>query len=404
MSEPPTSLEAFSPPPRDPLPILLLAVGHAGIRLISHLPPRVPELTYAAVDTDRVALESAPYPRKLLLGEGRTGGLGTGGSPDLGRQCAEAGEEELLELLEGVRVLILVCGLGGGTGGGVGAWIASRARDLGLIVLAGLTKPLEAEGAPRRHAADASLRLFRESCDAVMLFPLEALRSREDPSMLLPRLLKRCGLEVGRALGGLAVMLRSGWLLPVTLQDLIHVMARAQGHCRMAAVSSDGEDRAGAVLEQLFSHPLTEKGGLLAHSGGVIVALLCGPQVSVAEVERLSHEIRSVMRPDAELKIGIAHDDRFGRHLGLVVMAAEKWSTTLPGPPPTTESKEETEAVADSPSGRLVQSEIPLPETTPRGRFKGAEPTIVAGEDLDTPAFVRKGVRLSTSATRSPPP
>jgi cell division protein FtsZ len=119
------------------------------------------------VDTDRVALESVPFQKKLLLGEGRTGGLGCGGNPDLARSCAEAHEEDILSLLEGHKVLFLVAGLGGGTGAGAGAWIASRARDLGLVVLAALTKPLDAEGAPRRHAADASLRLFRETCDAV---------------------------------------------------------------------------------------------------------------------------------------------------------------------------------------------------------------------------------------------
>jgi cell division protein FtsZ len=397
----PTLIEASSPPPRDPLPILLLAVGHAGIRLIAHLPGRVPELSYAAVDSDRAALESAPFARKVLIGEGRTGGLGCGGNPDLARSCAEAQEEDILSLLEGFKVVMIVAGLGGGTGAGAGAWIAGRARDLGLVVVSALTRPLDAEGAPRRHAADATLRLFREPSDAVLLFPLEVLKAREDPSMLLPRLLKRCGLEVGRALGGLAVLLRSGWLLPVTLQDLIQVMQRADGYCRLAAVSSDGEDRASTVLEQLFTHPLLDKGSLIAQSGGVVVGILCGPQVTVAEVEHISLEIRSVLRPDAELKLGVAQDDRFGRYLGLVLMAAERWAPLAPPPAPDEEGQAEIPA-ASSGSSKLVQSEIPLAEPT-RGRFKDAAPTIVQGADLDTPAYIRKGLKLSSSVLRNSP-
>jgi cell division protein FtsZ len=34
-------------------------------------------------------------------------------------------------------------------------------------------------------------------------------------------------------------------------------------------------------------------------------------------------------------------------------------------------------------------------EANPRGRFDKSEPTIVEGEDLDVPTFLRKGVKLA---------
>lgn len=398
--------------PRDPLPILFLALGGAGGKLIAHLPKRVPELSYLAVDTDQAGLSALPFERKILLGESLTGGLGTGGNLELAGQCLHAGEEQLYGVFQGFRVLILVAGLGGGTGGGIGPQLADRAREAGLLVLSALVQPLEAEGAARRHLAESSLAIYREASDGVMLFPLDALKQQEDSNMLLSRLLKRCGMEIGRALGGLAVLLRSGWLIPLSLQDVVQTLKRADGYCRLIAVSSEGDNRIGLLLDQLFTHPLIDKGSLLAHSGGVVIGMLCGPQTPVGDLEKISFEIRRVLRSDADLKIGVAQDDRFGQHLALVVMVAEQWAAktvplTLVEAPAQdelslSEEKAETQA-SEKTQKQLIQGEIELAsQLKSKGRFKGLAPTIVEGADLDTPTFIRKGLRLSFQKAPQP--
>lgn len=389
-------LENLVAVPRDDLSIVFVALGHAGMKLIAHLPKRVPELQYVAIDTDTQALEECQFKTKILIGEGQTGGLGTGSNPDLARDCAEAEVELLLDLVRDTQVVVLVAGLGGGTGGGVGPYLAEQARDAGCLVLAAVVGPMEAEGGHRRHAADAALSRYREHCQAVTVFPLDALR--DENGMTLQRMIARCGLEISRALGGLAVMLRTGWLMPITLQDVVQVMSRADGYCRLVAVSAQGEGRMERVLDQLFGHPLIDKGSLLAHSGGVVVGMLCGPRTTVAELERVSSEIRSVLRSDAELKLGVAQDERFEDYLALVALVAERWSASAVSLELVTQSVEtdDAEGKARDADGKLVQGEIDLGiASAGRGRFKGAEPTIVEGEDLDTPTFVRKGIRLS---------
>ncbi len=389
--------------PREALSILFLGIGHAGMRLIAHLPGKVPDFSYAAVDTDAAALEACAFPEKLLLGEGKLGGLGAGGNPDVARSCAEMQDEEIVRLLSGHRVVLLILGLGGGTGGGVGAYIAERARDLGATVLAAAVRPLDLEGGHRRHVADVALAHVRDHAQACLVFPLDVLKT--DGEMPLRQVLGRCGVEVSRALGGLAVLLRTGWLMPLTLQDVIHVMSRADGYCRLAAVSAEGPDRARAVVEQLFSHPVLDRGSLIAHSSGIVMGILCGPKTTIGELERVSTEIRAVLRSDASLKIGIAQEPRFGSSLGIVVMVAERWSSAaapVAGDEAEAGMEENGEEEADDPnaSGKLVQSEINLGADT-RGRFKGASPTVVDGEDLDTPTFIRRGIRLGQNRQRS---
>jgi len=389
--------------PREALSILFLGIGYAGMRLIAHLPGKVPDFSYAAVDTDAAALEACAFPEKLLLGEGKLGGLGAGGNPDLARSCAEMQDEEIVRLLSGHRVVLLILGLGGGTGGGVGAYIAERARDLGATVLAAVVRPLDLEGGHRRHVADVALAHIRDHAQACLVFPLDVLKT--DGEMPLRQVLGRCGVEVSRALGGLAVLLRTGWLMPLTLRDVIHVMSRADGYCRLAAVSAEGPDRARAVVEQLFSHPVLDRGSLIAHSSGIVMGILCGPKTTIGELERVSTEIRAVLRSDASLKIGIAQEPRFGSSLGIVVMVAERWSSAaapVAGDEAEAGMEEDGGEEADDPSasGKLVQSEINLGADT-RGRFKGASPTVVDGEDLDTPTFIRRGIRLGQNRQRS---
>lgn len=374
--------------------ILFVGVGHAGGVLISHLPKRVPELSYAVVDTDRQSLSALPIERKILLGESVTNGLGTGGTPEIAEACLEEETGELYSLFQEVDVLLLVAGLGGGTGGVIGAALAERGKEAGVLVLSALVRPLEAEGNRKNNLAESAIVSFREHSDGVFMFPLETLKRAEDPSMLLPRLLQRCGMEIGRSLGGLAMLLRTGWLLPLSVQDLVQMLQRADGYCRLVATSAEGEHRVSHSLDKLFTHPLIDKGSLLAHSGGVLVGILCGPQTPLVELETLSLEIRRVLRSDAEWKLGVGQDERYGRHIALIVMVAEKWSAA-PVPLEAVQSEMGEVGQAETEGEKeLIQSEIDL-ATPSKGRFKDSAPTIVAGTDLDTPTFIRKGIRLS---------
>lgn len=382
--------------------IAFLGVGHAGVQLITHLPQKVPELIYAAIDTDLSTLNASPFETKFLVGKRVSGGLGSGSNAEMARKCAEEDAELWEPWLEQVDVLIMACGLGGGTGGGIGPLVAERARAAGVVVIAAVVKPLEAEGGHRRHTADSALSDLREFCNAVCLFPLDSMRKdSEEEDLPLLKVVERCGQEVARSLGGLALLLRSGWVFPLTLQDLIQVMQRADGACRIAAVSAEGEERLGEAMDELFSHPLLERGTLLTQSGGIVMGILAGTETTVRELENITKEVRGVLRADAELKIGIALDERYASRLAIVMMVAERWSSrsiplSVVAEPETPAGEQGVEG--ETGGNTLVQGEIKL-DANSSGRFKNIEPTIEAGEDLDTPSFIRQGIVLA--GTRS---
>jgi cell division protein FtsZ len=89
-------------------------------RLSAQLPP---EVAVALLDTDARSL-SAGTAATLQLGRAQTRGMGTGGEAALGLASAESEEAALRRLFAGVPVVVLVTGLGGGTGSGAASVVA----------------------------------------------------------------------------------------------------------------------------------------------------------------------------------------------------------------------------------------------------------------------------------------
>ena len=151
-------------------------------------------------------------------------------------------------------------------------------------------------------------------------------------------------------------------------------------------------------------------------------------QVAVTEIERIAGEgcqiktgVHADLSPDAPITLSITASSGGGQ-------TAEKPKTTLlseipeakplePAAQVATRAKPEPTPVADSikpvssakpikstagastkgdkqSAGKQTQGTLDL-DSYQRGRFDKSEPTIVAGEDLDVPTFLRKGIKLT---------
>ena len=111
-----------------PANILVLGLGGAGCNLVNRLAERPPvgvDLVLANTDAQAL-LSSKKGPKVIFLGEGATRGLGAGADHRLGMRAAEQSQARLEELFQGVDMVFLTAGMGGGTGTGA-APIAARA-------------------------------------------------------------------------------------------------------------------------------------------------------------------------------------------------------------------------------------------------------------------------------------
>jgi cell division GTPase FtsZ len=131
-------------------------------------------------------------------------------------------------------------------------------------------------------------------------------------------------------------------------------------------------------------------------------------QLAVAEIERIAGErclikvgVQSEGSPESPLELFITASS------GGTVQAVAKSNESKPFSLTATETRGSSQqsppvaAKADKPlkksPAKQMQGTLDL-ESYQRGRFDKSEPTIVGGEDLDVPTFLRKGIKITTPA------
>jgi cell division protein FtsZ len=96
------------------------------------------------------------------------GPLGAGGQVNYARAAALRNREALKSMLAEADVVLLVAGLGGGTGSGVTPIMAHLTREAGVRTVAVVCiTPFEFEG-PRHRTADTALRYLQREADLVV--------------------------------------------------------------------------------------------------------------------------------------------------------------------------------------------------------------------------------------------
>lgn len=129
---------------------LILGLGGAGCDIAAHL-HRELKIRAVAVGTDEGALLRCEILERLLIGSKICRGSAAV-EVSRGRRAAQESIDELRALLTGAETLILVAGLGGGTGTGAAPVIARLALEMGVKVLAVVTLPFSFETGRRGKA------------------------------------------------------------------------------------------------------------------------------------------------------------------------------------------------------------------------------------------------------------
>ncbi len=389
--------------------VLVVGVGGGGGRALAHLYEHwreTPDL--AVLHTSEALLHANPVPRCLAIGGSATDGLSAGGDPEIGRRAAEEAADTLRELWAGVELAVIVAGLGGGTGGGAAPVVSRIARESGALTLAVCTLPFFFEGVGRRQRAEESLRALRAASDAVIVFPNQRLFEWVGEGAPLARAFGVVDEVVAAGLRSLWRLLTQRWLLEVDFADLRRLALGGERQLGLAAFEAGGPNRVPETLAHLRESPLLERGQTLAAARGLVVAAIAGPDLTLSEFDRLIHGVTEQVHPDAELHIGAAIDPEYEGRVGLTLLTAEQApAPDVDAPPaPAAESASAPEAAAAAPpasapkprrargAAKPVQGTLPI-EPSGKGRFKDTEPTILDGEDLDVPTYIRRGLKLS---------
>ena len=156
--------------------IKVIGVGGGGGNAVDHMvAANIEGVEFINANTDAQALKKSSARTVLQLGANLTKGLGCGADPAIGRQAAVEDRERIAEALAGADMVFLTAGMGGGTGSGAGPIVAQVAQDMGILIVAVVTKPFLFEGSKRMSVAEDGIRELTEYVDSITTIPNEKL-------------------------------------------------------------------------------------------------------------------------------------------------------------------------------------------------------------------------------------
>ena len=410
--------------------VKIFGVGSAGVHLLDIMDKK--EFTgavFIAINTDSPSLEASSASVKIQLETKLLRGLGTGGDPERGHAIAEEQFATLKTACEGAEVVFIIAGLGGGAGSGISPVLARAAKETGALVLAFVTLPFTCEGNRRQLQALQGLDQLKAVADGVICLPCQKTFKLIDENTSVLDTFRIAGGLLAESIRGVWRLLTRPGLIQIHFDDLCALVRDRHSESAFASVEASGPARSREAVEKLLAHPLLDEGRALAESNAVLVSLVGGKDLTMADVNRVMEQI-SRHCEQAQIVMGAAVDETLKNRLFVTVIAAKQniAPTQLPvataseepleqeeisrgfgtrpvsrnlGQSPSLTMGQREQLIAGQSRSRarkartgMLQTQLPLAIIS-KGRFDKSEPTIHKGEDLDIPTYVRRGVPVN---------
>ncbi|MBM3797541.1 MAG: cell division protein FtsZ [Acidobacteria bacterium] len=413
------------------------AGGNAVARMMMENSP--PGVEYYVLNTDRQALLASPVPNKIAIGPKVTNGLGAGSDPAIGRQAALEDTERIIEILEGADMVFVAAGLGGGTGTGAAPVVASLAKELNALTVAVVTKPFRFEGPRRMQIAERGLAELAGTVDTVISIPNHRLLEIVPKGTSVTDAFRKADDELRQAVHGISDIITTPGLINRDFADIRAIML-GMGYAMMSTGTARGDNAAVVAAQQAISNPLLEDGGVRG-ARGVLINITASSDISIGEVDEACNLIwEAAENPEVHINYGMVVNEELGDEVRVSIIATgfDRPGTEPPrrvevprvaapaasirqplvmkapaavAPDPVIAAPVE-ELPPPLPASVITEVSVeasapvlPLPPPTPAPvMYEPESPrtldppapreTAAAGNDLDTPAFMRRERRL----------
>ena len=369
-----------------PASILLVGLGGAGCAMVTRLSAQLPaEVSVAVLDPDARALAAGGPGASLQLGRAQTRGRGTGGEAALGLASTEAEEPALRRLFTGIPVVVLVTGLGGGTGSGAAATVAGLAAETGATVLAFATMPFSHEGERRMRQANEAAVKLGQKCHGLVMVHNDLLLQQVAPDAPLSESFAAADAWVGGALRGLASAFAPGALIAVDPAALRSLLSTPGSPTLFAFGLGEGDGAAMKAARAAIECPLAHAPGAVAKVASLFVHVAGGTAMTSTEAFEAVAAVRTRFGGETSTILCARVEPALGDRIEVSVLGA-----SLPAPKPPAKTKKGGKG--EDPAQPIF--EFATEESMRRGLFGGTPMTFIDGQDVDVPAYIRKAVRL----------
>ena len=405
--------------------VKVIGIGGAGISLVDGLTlDNFQGLEQLALDVVSRAINDAIAPDKLLIGRRLTRGMGTGGEFSLARKAAEEESDLIRTKLEGVDVVFILAGLGGGTGGGMAPTLAKLAREAGALVFAFCPLPFSWEKS--RHAlAEQCLADLRKFANAVVPLPNDSLLQIGGPDATALECFAEAGRNVSKGISAICTLIFEKGMVDVDFVTLKKAFYRRAGRTLFGYGEGEGEDGLRKALRELLLCPMLHLPDVSKAADALLIFVNGGTSMGMSSLQQVALEIREEFKAGEHVVFGAHVDENMGDRVQLIVLGA----TDLEAGAKADVAPAAEQVVLATPKSKVAhQSKLSesKPKATPQKpartktkRGKKAESVdqntfdfmeeknqrgifddlpsrnLYEGEDLDVPAYLRRGVKIA---------
>ncbi len=288
--------------------IKVIGLGGGGGNAVQHMVSEggIESVKFICCNTDSQALNQSKADITLPLGKDITNGLGAGADPDIGRQAAEESQDMIREALTGSDMVFITAGMGGGTGTGAAPVVAKIAQEMGLLVVAVVTKPFAFEGRKRMAVANQGLKALGSCVDSLIIIENDRLLSVLGKNITLMKAFEAANGVLYGAVQGISDLITRPGLINVDFADVRTVMSE-KGMAMMGTGVSRGENRAREAAAAALASPLLEDVNF-SGAQGVLVNITGGLDLSIGEFEEVGDVIKSFASESATVVVGTVID------------------------------------------------------------------------------------------------
>jgi cell division protein FtsZ len=300
--------------------IKVFGIGGAGGNAVSNMiAAGVKGVDFIVANTDKQALELNAALDKLQLGMNVTNGLGAGADPEKGALAAEENIESIKAATEGVDMVFITAGMGGGTGTGASPIIAREARGNGALTVAVVTKPFDFEGEKRMKTALDGIEKLKREVDTLLVIPNQRLRALGNKDTPFLELMKMADNVLLYAVKGISDLITVPGFINLDFADVKRVMEK-MGTALMGTGIAGGESRALDAAQMAINSPLLEDISI-DQARGVLINITGSATMTMDEVMEGSSFVKNEVHPDAEIIWGMVFDDSLAERLRITVIA-----------------------------------------------------------------------------------
>jgi len=377
--------------------IRVVGVGGGGNNAVDRMVrARIGSVSFVGFNTDAQALRHSTAGVKIRIGHATTGGLGSGGDPEVGRRAAEEDAEWIARTVAGADLVFVTAGLGGGTGSGAAPIVAASARDQGALTIAVVTKPFGFEGSQRKRIADAAASELAKHVDALIVVPNDRIADVLAPDASMTDAFGVVDDVLLHAVEGIIDLITAPGLINLDFADVRSVMKDA-GPALIGIGRGSGEHRATDAARQAIASPLLEAS--FEGARGILFNVSGPADLRLSEVRLAADEIREHADDDANIIFGASFSESLGEDVLVTLIATglkgQKRAPTMQAEAPSGDVPAPIAAAnrPAKPPGRSAKEATPVDAVTPPTEVddEAGQPSPTLDEDdLEVPSFLRR--------------